>query len=90
MNNYNKECASRLSELVNNFSFDPRATAKEMTKEHKTLQQNFTRLCFAWISEVATNPYYSVDDRNRATQVKCKAIHDAMSNDPAWDHLPYI
>lgn len=90
MKTYSQEVASELTNLVNSFSIDYDAVTQSLSHEHRTLQQNFTRLCFAWIKRVATDPNYGTDDRNRATYVKCKAIYDTMSTDPAWDFLPMI
>lgn len=78
-----------VSDMVNNFGFNPTEFCEQFTREHRTLQQNFTRLCLAWIAKCASEDY-GHDDRNRASHVKCKAIAEAMSKDPAWDYLPYI
>lgn len=89
MNNY-REKASALTNVVNGSPLNMQGIVDALAVEHRTLQQNFTRLCFAWIKKVATDPCYSTDDRNQATYVKCKAIYDTMSKDPAWDYLPFI
>ena len=78
-----------VSDMLNNFSFDREGFCEDMSREHRTIQQNFTRLCFAWIEKCAREDY-AHDERNRASHVKCKAIVDTMSTDPAWDFLPYI
>lgn len=84
-----KENVEKVSNMLNNMMFSPEAFCEEMTKEHRTLQQNFTRLCVEWIKTCASDEYRH-DERNRASHVKCKAIVDTMSTDPAWDFLPYI
>lgn len=90
MNNY-KEKASKLANIVNSGPLNQQGVCDAFALEHRTLQQNFTRLCFAWIKKVATDPCYGVDDRNMATLERCKTIHKVMSEiDPYWDELPYI
>lgn len=81
--------AMDVSDMLNSMGFIPELFCVEMAKDHRTIQQNFTRLCFEWIKLCASDEYRH-DERNRATHVKCKAIVDTMSTDPAWDFLPYI
>lgn len=81
--------ASRVSNMLSTFGFNPEAFCEIMSMDHKTIQQNFTRLCFEWLKTCAKDDYRH-DERNRASHVKCKAIVDTMSSDPAWDFLPYI
>ena len=83
------ENVRKVSDMLNSFSFSPEEFCKEFTKEHRTLQQNMTRLCIAWIKTCASEDFRH-DERNRASHVKCKEIVDTMSKDPAWDYLPYI
>lgn len=78
-----------VSDMLNNMSFNNKDFCKEMCREHRTLQQNFTRLCLEWIKTCAEEEYRH-DDRNRASHVKCKEIVETMKKDPAWDYLPFI
>ena len=84
-----KQNANEVSNMLNSLGFVPELFCEEMKKDHRTIQQNFTRLCFEWIKTCASDDY-AHDERNRASHVKCKAIVDTMSTDPAWDFLPYI
>ena len=84
-----KQNANEVSNMLNSLGFVPELFCAEMRKDHRTIQQNFTRLCFEWIKTCAVDDY-PYDERNRASHVKCKAIVDTMSTDPAWDFLPYI
>ena len=84
-----KQNANEVSNMLNSLGFVPELFCAEMRKDHRTIQQNFTRLCFEWIKTCAQEDY-SHDERNRASHVKCKAIVDRMESDPAWDFLPYI
>ena len=78
-----------VSNMLNSLGFVPELFCAEMKKDHRTIQQNFTRLCFEWIKTCAQEDYPH-DERNRASHIKCKYIVDRMSSDPAWDFLPYI
>lgn len=84
-----KKNAMEVSNMLNSMGFVPELFCEEMKKDHRTIQQNFTRLCIEWIKTCASDEYRH-DERNRASHVKCKAIVDTMSTDPAWDFLPYI
>lgn len=84
-----KKCANEVSDMLCSLGFVPELFCAEMRKDHRTIQQNFTRLCFEWIKTCAVDDY-PTDERNRASHVKCKAIVDTMSTDPAWDFLPFI
>lgn len=84
-----KKNAEEVSNMLNSLGFVHELFCAEMRKDHRTIQQNFTRLCFEWIKTCAVDDY-PTDERNRASHVKCKAIVDTMSQDPAWDFLPYI
>lgn len=66
----------KIEEAMNNFSFNAKKTAQEMSvRMHKTLQQSFTKLCFAWIKELATNEGLYFDDRNAASVKACKELY---------------
>jgi hypothetical protein len=49
----NQEIANELTNLVNNMSFDYKGVAKELSNQHRTLQQNFTRFCSIWLEQCA-------------------------------------
>ena len=78
-----------VSNMLCSLGFRPELFCAEMTKDHRTIQQNFTRLCIEWIKTCASEDY-AYDERNRASHIKCKYIVDRMSSDPAWDFLPFI
>lgn len=62
-----KEQAEVISNIMNTGTFSSyarcRETALQLTREHKTLQQNFTRFCLAWLNTVASDDYRA-DGRN--------------------------
>lgn len=84
--------ASMVSEMVNSMSFKPEEFAEEMTKEHRTLQQTFTRTAIAWILKCASDDYIT-DGRNEASQEVAKDIVKAykeMTGEDLDSLLPMI
>ena len=77
---YGRSVAEELAKLVNSYSLNCTAVAKEMTREHRTLQQSFTRLCVAWLKECAKDTY-SYDGRNEATHFVAKKLVAALDDD---------
>lgn len=75
----NKEYADKLSDMVNSFSFSATDVAKAMTMEHKTLQQNFTRLCIEWLKVCASDDYRT-DGRNEDSHNIAKEIVTAYNH----------
>jgi len=48
-----KETVRAMSEFVNNMGCPIEEFVEGMANEHRTLQQTFTNLCFAWIRQCA-------------------------------------
>lgn len=69
----NQEVASALTTAVNCY-FTERKAAEYMLREHRTLQQTFTRVCVEWLKVLSTVEHY--DDRNAAS---VKLAKDLMS-----------
>lgn len=82
-----KEQAQMVSDMLNSFSFNNKEFCEEMTKEHRTLQQSFTRLCIHWLCTCASDDY-KYDGRNEASHVVAKALID--SQDADFICLPFI
>ena len=78
-----------VSGMVNDYSFNPQEFCERFKREHRTLQQSFTRLCLEWIKTCASEDYRT-DGRNEASHIVCKKIVDTMEQDPDWDYLPFI
>ena len=57
-----------------------------MEREHRTLQQAFTRLCAAWFV-YAAQPDYRTDLRNEATHRLALTLKSLIEDD---GHLPFI
>lgn len=57
-----------LTDFVNSFSLDKNQFfILAMSREHRTLQQSFSRLVFSWL-EFCASEYYRTDARNEATK----------------------
>jgi len=83
------EIAEELSDLVNNFSFDARFFCDAMATQHRTLQQNFTRLLMNWV-EYCASDNYRFDGRNEGTKNLCKKLSDLHKKETGfnWCKLP--
>jgi hypothetical protein len=64
-----KELTGIITDYLNVFSVDDKIGKfnDAMSREHRTLQQSFTRLCIGWIEHVASDDYYT-DGRNQASK----------------------
>lgn len=64
-----KEAAQAVSNIVNYGGTGVQGFLEEMGRDHRTLQQSFTRLCLQWLEQVATRkgPMF-IDPRNEASQ----------------------
>jgi len=87
MSNEVQEVADQVSSMVNG----SRSVGKEfvacMAREHRTLQQSFTGVCFEWIKHLASLKAGEYDMRNEAAVQACKKI---MENHEYDLSLPYI
>lgn len=84
-NNKTKDQVRQVSDMLNSFTFEYKGFCEEMTREHRTLQQSFTRLCIEWLCTCASDDY-KYDGRNEASHNIAKALID--SQDP--DTIGYI
>lgn len=83
-----KENVRKVSDMLNSMGFNPEEFCKEFTKEHRTLQQNFTRLCIQWLATCASDDY-RFDGRNEASHVIAKALIESQDADFIGS-IPYI
>ena len=83
-----EEFAETVSNAVNPMGFRVEEFVKAMGRKHRTLQQNFTKLCFAWIQHLAKLEENEYDARNEASVVAAKKIVDAVG--PYGFSLPLI
>ena len=82
------ENVAKVSLMLNSLSFDPEDFCKEFTKEHRTIQQSFTRLCIHWLCTCASDDY-RFDGRNEASHQIAKALIDSQDADFIGD-IPFI
>ena len=75
-----KDIVEEISNYVNSYSSDYKEFARLMSYEHRTLQQNFTKLCIAWLKELSETENY--DLRNEASVEFAKSIKDKLVNLP--------
>jgi hypothetical protein len=79
-NNRAKNIANEMSGFVNSYSSDHQAFIAEMGKDHRTLQQSFTKLCLKWIEYVASEDYRH-DLRNQDSHEVCQKIVQGFKKD---------
>jgi hypothetical protein len=89
-----KEVVNNVTDYLNSFSNKNKEFIAEMNREHRTLQQGFTKLCIEWLENCASEDY-NFDGRNEASHNVSKELvegfRDAkgtMSNPSEW--LPCI
>ena len=70
------EAVNTMTDYVNSFNCDYDEFAQKMGMEHPTLQENFTKLCCAWLKHLATTDYW--DARNKASVDFAKSIKDKL------------
>ena len=70
------EAVNTMTDYVNSFNCDYNEFAQKMGMEHPTLQQNFTKLCCAWLKHLATTDYWHA--RNKASVDFAKSIKDEL------------
>lgn len=65
-----RNAAKQVSDIVNYSSGSGTdAFLEQMSREHRTLQQSFTRMCLQWLEQVAERKGpQNVDGRNEASQ----------------------
>ena len=81
-----KEISRELSDMVNTMGFDYKAVSEAMLNEHRTLQQNFTKLCLSWLYTIGDTDRF--DLRNEASVKAGKAVKNALGE--YGQHLPHI
>ena len=82
------ENVQKVSDMLNSFSFNPEEFCKEFSKEHRTIQQNLTRLCVHWLCTCASDDY-RFDARNEASHEIAKALIESQDAD-FIGNIPFI
>ena len=83
-----KKQVSTVTDMLNSFTFDYEGFCQQMTREHRTLQQSFTRLCIYWLATCSSDEY-QYDGRNEASHIISKALIESQDADFICD-LPMI
>jgi hypothetical protein len=91
--NHAQQVVSEITRFVNSYTVANDEFIAEMSTEHRTLQQSFTKLVLKWM-EYCASIDYRYDDRNKASHDICKKMIDAFREstgniDPS-DFLPMI
>ena len=83
-----KKQANEVADMLNSLLFDYEGFCREMTRQHRTLQQSFTRLCIHWLATCSSDEY-QYDGRNEASHRIAKALIESQDADFICD-LPMI
>lgn len=74
-----EQIADKIANMVNCFGIEPKLIAENMARQHRTLQQSFTALCFAWIKKCAAMKEEGrYDGRNEYSVTECAKIAAAF------------
>ena len=83
-----QEAAAAISRFSNNMGRKQTDFIDAMDREHRTLQQNFTGLCLAWLQHLSTLQSSQYDLRNEASvKIAKKLLKDVDKYDLS---LPFI
>ena len=80
MKTVDADIVKEISNYVNSYSSDYKEFARLMSYEHRTLQQQFTKLCIAWLRELSETENY--DLRNEGSVKFAKSVKDKLVNLP--------
>lgn len=76
MKTVDADIVKEISNYVNSYRSDYKEFARLMSYEHRTLQQNFTKLCIAWLKELSETENY--DLRNEESIKFAQSIKDKL------------
>ena len=76
MKTVDADIVKEISNYVNSYRSDYKEFARLMSYEHRTLQQQFTKLCIAWLKELAETENY--DLRNEESIKFAQSIKDKL------------
>lgn len=86
MNTKEEQLAEDITNSINSMLFDEVDFTKAMSNQHRTLQQKFTKLCFAWIEKMANTEPRFTDARNQASAEISKKVIDAFHEKMIEEH----
>lgn len=91
-----KELTGLITDYLNTFSNEKKNQefCDAMSYEHRTLQQNFTGLCLAWIQYMGNDTQEfknrKIDGRNEFSNEVCTMLHKFMTEQGIQSNLPCI
>ena len=68
-----KDLTNQITDYLNTFGDKSEDFNQAMSREHRTLQQNFTRLCLKWLEHIASDEYHT-DGRNEQSKDIAKKL----------------
>jgi hypothetical protein len=72
------DTVNKVTDVLNTFGDSNMNTfVHQMSFQHRTLQQSFTKLCMKWIEHCASDEY-KFDGRNQQSHELCKEICEKM------------
>ena len=85
-----KALAKQVADSLNTMSYEEAIEHfnKTLSQEHRTLQQCYTNMVFAWIKHVASDEY-KVDGRNEASKEACQKLLAFMKENNI-EKMPFI
>lgn len=84
-----KELATNIANALNAFGFKGKDFCEAMGREHRTLQQSFTRLCIDWLRYCGDLEEWQYDGRNEASVIVGKIVSEAL-NERDINNVPLI
>jgi hypothetical protein len=81
--------SEQIGKNINCFNFDNKKFVENFSREHRTLQQQFTSLCLAWINYVGS-PEYRFDGRNQYSHQQCEKLNQFMKENEMVSWMPII
>lgn len=89
-----KQLVNDITDFVNSFNPNTEEFNTNMSNEHRTLQQSFTRLCLGWLEHCASEDYHT-DLRNQESKRVSRLLIDNFTAGEGIDlppskYLPYI
>jgi hypothetical protein len=82
-----KQTVETVTDYLNSFSNKEKEFIQEMNKEHRTLQQSFTKLCLAWLENCASEDY-RFDGRNEQSHGISKDVLKGFQQVKETDSKP--
>lgn len=84
-----KIIVKEITDFVNTFTLNQEEFNEEMSRQHRTLQQSFTRLCMKWIEHVASDEYQT-DLRNESAKSVSKKLIQPFKDEHGYNPSGYL